>query len=498
MGKKLKILKDKWGKLIIIGICFGVITHGMILFNDLPNGDGLIFNYYTFQRTVILGRWLLGIACLVSGPFTIPVVNGIISIILAVMSAILIIDLFEVNQKVNQIIIVGIMVSFPSLASGFLYMFTMDGYMISVFLSVFSIWILHNAKKKMLGYVGSIVCIACSMGIYQAYLSITMTICIFNIIFLILKDNKKIIRTIAEYLVCGMLGVILYFVILKIVLILSGLKLEAYQGIENAGAPLSLGQLLIRIKIIYAQSIITIGTKIFINKLFVLLFIAQWIIIIYFMVRKVNVFKLLKIIACFGVLPICLLPIYLTSTDVSYYLLMKYSWALIFIYVIVMMEYFNLSKITNRIIIIFSCIIIYGFILGNNSMYEYASLRHDRTLMLLNRIESCLESGKYDTSKKIGIFYEGIEDEKYQCVTNVYPYAQRKYIDVRDYNAEEAMKLFFTSKFSYMGEQQCKDYENTKEYQSMKLDNRSFRIFETQRYIIIKVNAGIEKEETLY
>lgn len=494
MDEKLRFLRKKWGELIVFGLIFGVVTHGMILFNDLPNGDGLLSNYYTFQRTITSGRWLLGIACLISGPFTVPVINGIISIILVTMSAILIIDLFNVNQKINQVFIVALMVSFPTLASGLLYMFTVDGYMISLFLSIFAIWILHRSKIKIVGELVSIVCIAGSMGIYQAYISVTMTICILNCILLILKNEKKVLKIIIEYLTCGILGAILYFVLLKVILGITGLKLVEYQGIVGAATPLTISEMLLRIKVIYVQSILTFCTRLFINKLFVVLILAQWIIILYYIICEKEIKDLLKIIICFLALPVCLLPIYLTSTDVDYHLLMKYSWVLIYIYILVLAERLNLSKVMDKLIIIFTCIIIYGFMLGNNSMYEYASLRYDRTIMLLNRIQVQLESGQYNMNKKVGIFYEGDGDEKYQIITKIYPYADKKYIDVYDYNAEATMKLYFTDNFKYMERQQCIKYENTKEYQQMKLKGESFKIFETKQYIIVKVNSGIKRE----
>lgn len=82
MKNRIMKIKDEWGMLIIFGIIFGIVIHGMIIVNDLPNSDGILFNYYTWQNTVSSGRWFLGIVNIFSGPFTVPVINGLLAIFL--------------------------------------------------------------------------------------------------------------------------------------------------------------------------------------------------------------------------------------------------------------------------------------------------------------------------------------------------------------------------------------------------------------------------------
>lgn len=492
--EKYTEIKNKWEKYLIFGIIFGIIIHGMIIFNNLPNGDGFAFNYYTWQNTVISARWFLGIACLISGPFTIPTVNGVLAIFFITVSAILIISIFDIKLKINRIIVIMFMLSFPALAAGMLYMFTIDGYTISIFLSVLAVWSLHK-KSTYIACIESALCIAFSMGIYQAYISVTMTLCMLYIMQMVLLDKKDIIKKAIQFLFSGVLGAVIYFILLKIILRLTHTKLSTYQGIARVGKKFGLFDIIIRIKTIYVQTIATIMNKLFINKSLAIICIVMSLIIIFELYKKFQSKKLLIFVIGMMLIPICLLPVYMTSTDVYYHLVMKYSFVLLFVYFIVLMEYLNINKIINRILIVGLFGIVYSFIVSNNSMYEYASMRYDRTLLLANRIENQLETGSYNLSKPIGIFYEGVNDENYKVVSDIYPYSNRKYIDIKGYNIKIFMKQYFTSKFKYINtDEKWEEIRKSEEYHNLKLDNKSFKVKETKDYIIVKVRSGVNED----
>ena len=272
-------------KLFIFGIIFGIIVHGMIIFNDFPNNDGIAFNYYTWQNTLTSGRWLLGMACLITGPYTLTVVNGVVAIIFVVLSALLIIDIFKIQNRIYQYITMTYMISFPALGATFLYMFTVDGYMLGLFLSILSIWIIRESKISL---VVAVLCLMGSIAIYQAYISVTMVLCILLIIKDILQKEKKIIKNIISYIKIGIGGSILYYIILKILLHLFNTELVPYQGINTLINGGYTNNVLLKIKIIYVQSIMTIYKNIFFNKLFLICFCISYIILMVSIIKKLN------------------------------------------------------------------------------------------------------------------------------------------------------------------------------------------------------------------
>ncbi len=476
-------------KLFIFGIIFGIIVHGMIIFNDFPNNDGIAFNYYTWQNTLTSGRWLLGMACLITGPYTLTVVNGVVAIIFVVLSALLIIDIFKIQNRIYQYITMTYMISFPALGATFLYMFTVDGYMLGLFLSILSIWIIRESKISL---VVAVLCLMGSIAIYQAYISVTMVLCILLIIKDILQKEKKIIKNIISYIKIGIGGSILYYIILKILLHLFNTELVPYQGINTLINGGYTNNVLLKIKIIYVQSIMTIYKNIFFNKLFLICFCISYIILMVSIIKKLNKQQIITIIICIVFLPVCLLTIYAISPDAEYHLLMKYAWVLIFIYIFVIAEFCHLQGRKNRIVIVLSSVIIYGFILSNNTAYEYAGVRYQRTLLLANRIEEQLETGKYDLNKKIGIFYEGSHEDKYKKLEDIYPKIDTKYIDISGNNIDVFMKQYFTSEFRYMSIKEYNKILDSGKYDFVKIDKRAYKIYEDDNFIIIKVRAGDE------
>lgn len=75
---------------------------------------------------------------------------------------------------------------FPALASTFAYVFTMDGYMLALFLAVLAV--LFTAKYPR-GYLTGAVCLAFSMGIYQAYLPFTILLCVYKILLFFMEEK---------------------------------------------------------------------------------------------------------------------------------------------------------------------------------------------------------------------------------------------------------------------------------------------------------------------
>ena len=142
------------------------------------------------------------------------------------------------------------MVSFPALASTFAYVFTMDGYMLALFLAVLAV--LFTAKYPR-GYLAGAVCLAFSMGSYQAYLPFTILLCVYK----------------CHYLGMGIAGGVLYYVILQILLKLQGKVLDTYQGINSMEQMGSGMGILATIKGMYVDFLaFTVHGNVLVNNIF--------------------------------------------------------------------------------------------------------------------------------------------------------------------------------------------------------------------------------------
>lgn len=207
-------------------IC-GLLIHMPAMLMDVPNHDGLSSMYFS-QNMITSGRWFLAAVCAASSFYTVPWIIGLIGILELAITAVLIRRIFEVENAVTIFIISALLVAFPSLASTFAYVFTLDGYMAGLLLAVLAV---YAAKKGR--YILGGISLAFSLGTYQAYLPFAMLLSICLVWEKMASGEKSAIKKCLEYVYMGMIGAVLYLVLLNVLLAIEGKVLDTYQGIDN-------------------------------------------------------------------------------------------------------------------------------------------------------------------------------------------------------------------------------------------------------------------------
>lgn len=136
-------IKTTWRIAFVSALVLGLLIHLPVMLSDIPNHDGLSSMYFD-QNMITSGRWFLTVACGFSSYFTIPWVIGLIGLIWLALTAAVLTEVLELTDPVTITVVSGLLVSFPALASTFAYVFTMDGYMLALFLAVLAV--LFTAK----------------------------------------------------------------------------------------------------------------------------------------------------------------------------------------------------------------------------------------------------------------------------------------------------------------------------------------------------------------
>ncbi len=221
-------IKNTWKIAFVSAFVIGLLIHLPVMLSDIPNHDGLSSMYFD-QNMITSGRWFLTVACGFSSYFTIQWVIGMLWLSL---SSVVLTETMELEDPLTIIGVSGLLVSFPALASTFAYVFTMDGYMMALFLAVLSVLFTKKYKK---GWILGVVCLAFSMGIYQAYLPFAILLCVYVILLFFMEEHgvKEKVQYALRYLGMGIAGAVLYYVILQILLKLQGKVLDTYQGINS-------------------------------------------------------------------------------------------------------------------------------------------------------------------------------------------------------------------------------------------------------------------------
>ena len=124
---------------------------------------------------------------------------------------------------------------FPAVTATLFFRYTVVYYGFGVFFAVFAAWIL---PRHPWGIVASAVSIACSLGIYQAYIPITISILILVLIqegMHAQADGWKMIRNGLHDCLALLLGLATYYLILQGMLKIYGTSLSDYQGMDTMG-----------------------------------------------------------------------------------------------------------------------------------------------------------------------------------------------------------------------------------------------------------------------
>ena len=330
-----KKIKKEWKVAFFTVLILGFLIHFPVISRDIPNHDGLDSIYFD-QNMITSGRWFLTIACGLSSYYTLPWLIGLLGLVFLGVTGALLAELWEVRETVQVIALSSLLVSFPALASTCAYIFTMDGYMLGLMLAVLAVYL---TGKSRYGFCLGAVCLAFSMGTYQAYLSFAAVLAIFVIgkAWMAAGSIRKKLVYALRYLSMGILGGVLYYLILKLLLFIQGKQLADYQGIngmEGNGAHIGIVATLSNIYRDFAaftlKGSVLLGNPYAAIATAVLLFAAAFVFVRLVWHNgwwKQPLFYGVLLLLALG-LPIATNLILIVSPGVTYHLLMRYQWVL--------------------------------------------------------------------------------------------------------------------------------------------------------------------------
>lgn len=230
-------LSDKFKIAFISAILFGLIAHIYMFTNKLPNFDDIAY-MNKFGTTFRYGRWFLwvmgAVAYHLEFVFSLPWVNGLLTLLTLAASAGIIAELIGLKGKVSNMLLGAALVVFPSWTVTFFYMFTAPYYGFAVFLAVLSVYCTVRCKR---GILISAILMACSLGIYQAYLPFTATLYVVLLFAMLFEQYHytEILKKSFYYLFSLGAGVVCYFISVKLSLAVTGQELTVYKGFSSMG-----------------------------------------------------------------------------------------------------------------------------------------------------------------------------------------------------------------------------------------------------------------------
>lgn len=380
----------------------GLMAHATVMLQDIPNHDGLASMYFD-QNMITSGRWFLSVACGFSTYFTLPWLIGILGLLLLGVTAVVLVDLLQIESTGLGMLVGSLLVTFPALTSTFAYVYTLDGYMLGLLLAVSAVWFASKGGSK---WIAGAFCLAFSMGVYQAYLPFAILLSLYMVVisFVELSSVKEKAQNLLRYLGMGVLGMVLYYVILRVLLLVQGKELASYQGIDGMGSLEGLN-LLGTIKAIFADFIVfSVKGHVLFNNLIsavgllLLLGVALSLLVRLAAVKKLykSVWFYLVMALLVAVIPVASNVILIISPGVNYHLLMRYQWVLFVILLLAFCNrYAGLSKAAEApakwIMILCAFVLAFNYLLVDQIAYSNLDKKYEKTysycLRLLDRME---------------------------------------------------------------------------------------------------------------
>ncbi len=226
----------KWS--FIPAILFGLFSHLYVFTNMINNHDNIVMKN-GYGGGIRSGRWFLSILGdfigYVWGNYNVYLFIGMAALVLLAFSSYLILKIFDIRSRRFCLLFSALFVSFPAAANMFLYMFTAFYYAVAIALAVASVYCVERYKY---GWMLAVLLATLSMGIYQAYIGMTMSL----YLVLLIKEGfqpvgfKVIFKKALRYLGIILVTALLYVLCLKLSLSVTGLELYDYQGIDSMGA----------------------------------------------------------------------------------------------------------------------------------------------------------------------------------------------------------------------------------------------------------------------
>ncbi len=384
----------QWKVCFIWAIVMGFCAHLYKITNWLPNWDSLVFRYDA-QNMISMGRWFLPVVCAPSSFYDLPFITGIMAIIFHGLGAVCICKMFGVRKNITAALIGATAITFPAVTSVMMYNYVADGYAIAFLLSCVAAMLVTKDKPC---YIGSLVSIALSAGIYQAYITVTIMLLLLSLVLEVLYKNtdlKNLLIKCLKFLLTGVLGMALYYLVLTILLKITGTTLLEYQGLNSAASfnGIDLAGALYTIKENFIGYFFDFskGANVFVilNSIaFVLTFILYLTDVIK---KKLSLDKILMLCVFVILLPIGASVLSFINSEIDYHNLMKMGFFVFYLLLIIQYENSEQTALKYWAILGISALLIFNQTIIANVSYHKLNMAYEKSYGTLIRIADRIE-----------------------------------------------------------------------------------------------------------
>lgn len=377
-------------------VLIGILAHGFVMANKLLNHDELA-SLFSKGATVSSGRWGLALTSYLIPDYSMPWINGVLSILLIAVAVCLLVELFCIRSKALQVLLGGLVITFPSLTGIFSYMFTAPSYALAFLLAVTAVC-LASRGNRWGNRIGAIACLVLSLGIYQAYIAVAASMFVLYMIWLLYTRRAEAKETIARgvgYVLVLLAGLVVYWMVNQLALMITGTQTNSYA--VNARSDESILFRLVYAYYAFAKSLITGAGGMMPTVWNRCLHILSLVVILaeLFFQRKADKFSfnnlLLAALVC--LLPLAINSIYLLVSRDAVHTLMMYGQVAVYVFAAFVLDNAapaekqrKLRGVMALIVVICMVLLIISCVYFANSAYLNLHLQYENTYAMCNNI----------------------------------------------------------------------------------------------------------------
>ncbi len=413
-----KSILTEWKVCFISALVTGLIAHLYKITNWLPNWDSIVFRYDA-QNMISLGRWFLPLVCALSSFYDLPFLAGLMAVIFHGLGAVCICKMFRIGKNITAALTGAVVAAFPVVTSVMMYNYVADGYALAFLFSCIAAMLLTKDKPCC---IGSLVLIALSAGIYQAYITVTIMLLLLSLILEVMYTNtdfKRLTVKILKFLLTGVLGMALYYTVMTILLKLTGTTLLEYQGLDGAASlkGIDIAGSLYTIKESFVRYFFDFSTGLNVFAVInCIVFVLTLVLYLTDVIKnKLSIAKILMLCVCAVLLPVGASVLSFINSSIDYHNLMKMGFLVFYLFFILQYEKasFKCAKLNSAkawMILGVTTVLIFNQIIIANVSYHKLNMAYQKSygtlIRIADRIEQTEGAGECDSILVLGCLPE--------------------------------------------------------------------------------------------
>ncbi|MBP3261379.1 glucosyltransferase domain-containing protein [Pseudobutyrivibrio sp.] len=429
--KFLDGLTDAQRFAFISALVFGIVAHGFAMFNRLSVHDNS-HCLFDLGASYEVNRWGLGILyrlmVYTTKTFSLPVFNILLSLIFIGIAAMLIMDMFQVKTRLVAVIIGGMMVVFPMVTSLNSFLFTTWAYFLGL---IFAVQAARTLTKdySVKNLVLSIIWLALSLSLYQAFLGVVITLMLLMMFVNVLECKTTTIGQYAKEgalsIVSLVLGLGVWAVVAKIFRTIKHIQLDDYKGwTEPYDISKFPGKLIDAMKNFLTFRMEGINALRYLRMLTLLIFLLTVVLIVVLLIKSKNNMAL-KLSSVVGVIliPVAMMIIYVLSTSDLYVVstLMIYAEIFVFIIPLLLIEHVEglmntmadkVAQCVAALLIFCTAVVTVGYVYLDNAAYYKAAIYQEQAVVYMTALIANIKSteGFSDDMDIVFVGFNNVED----------------------------------------------------------------------------------------